>query len=320
MLNYQMFAIIQQLNIWPSDRLLPSLRSLIPFSAYSPLRLPPLPSSLSTEALWTWATALFMNFAPLGLVLVHSTASSMLSSYIYTRVYRSLPRPVNPESLFPSIIISEIPLEITEADYDAPDSENHDPAGTADGDSTAPHTLAAPSQHTATLQALEGRSPNRDDSSDEDDHEMSQQTLITFDVEATEMTEATMGTWSAELRSAHEPQTKEKLYQITALTMLPPLLAAEGLSTVLVGTGLVALEALMVRAVARGYRQSAGLGAEGLFEYIWIPWSDLINIFAVDAVELAVTGVIWAAFTISSQAMAGKYLIWKSSVKADKEE
>lgn len=317
MLNYQMFAIIQQLNMWPSDRLLPSLRSLIPFSAYSPLQLPPLPSSLSAAGLFSWATALFSNVAPLGLVLAHSAAASILSSIIYAPVYRLLPRPVNQTGgLFPAVMDpSDYVERSTEIDYDAPDSENHYPSDIADGESTTPHTSAAPSQHTATLQALEGRppNPNRDDSSDEDDHEMTQQTLITFDVEATEMTEATMGTWSAELRSANEPPPKETIYQITALTMLPPLLAAEGLSAVVAEIALLPLEALMVRTVTRGYRRSAGLGTGDLFAGASISWQTLINIFAVHAMELAVTGAIWAAFTISSQAMAGKYPIWKSA-------
>jgi hypothetical protein len=322
MLNYQMLAILQQLNMWPSDRLLPSLRSLIPFSAYSPLRLPPLPSSLSAAALLSWVTTLFLNVAPLGLVLAHSAAASTLSSIIYAPIYRSLPRPVNQsDGLFTGMVDpSDYPERSTEIDYDAPDSENHYSSGIADGESTTPHTSTAPSQHTPTLQALEGRHPNRDDSSDDDDHEMSQQTLITFDVEATEMTEATMGTWSAELRSANEPPPKETIYRVTALTMLPPLLAAEGLSAVLAGIALLPLEALMVRTVARGYRRSAGLGTGDLFAGTVIPLQAMINIFAVHAVELAFTGAIWAAFTIGSQAMAGKYLIWNSADEAEKEE
>jgi hypothetical protein len=321
MLNYQMFSIIQQLNMWSSDRLLPSLRSLIPFSAHSPIQLPPLPSSLSAAALFSWATALFFNVAPLGFILVHSAATSTVSSIIYAPIYRLLPRPVNKiGGLFPVLMDpSDYQERSTEIDYDAPNSENHYPSGIADGESTTPHNSAAPSQHTATLQALEGRppSPNHDDSSDEDDHEMSQQTLITFDVEATEMTEATMGTWSAELRSANEPPLKETVYQITALTMLPPLLAAEGLSAVLSGFLLLPLEALMVRTVARGYRESAGLSTGDLFAGALIPWHTWRNIFAVHAVEFAVMGAIWGAFTVCSQAMAGKYLIWKSADQAD---
>jgi len=322
MLNYQMFAIVQQLNMWPSDRLLPSLRSLIPFSAYSPLQLPPLPSSLSAAALFSWATALFLNVAPLGLVLAHTAVTSTVSSLIYAPLYRLLPRPINPlDGLFLGMMDPSDYLErSTDIDYDAPDSENHYPSGTVDGESTTPRASAALSQHTATLQALEGRPPNRDDSSDEDDHEMSQQTLITFDVEATEMTEATMGTWSAELRSANEPPPKEPVYRITALTMLPPFLAAEGLSTVVAGILVLPLEALMVRTVGRGYRRSAGLGTGDLFMGAMIPWHALINIFAVHAVELTFTGAIWAAFTIGSQAMAGKYLIRNSADEADKGE
>jgi hypothetical protein len=201
-----------------------------------------------------------------------------------------------------------------------PDSYHPDSLSTLDWESTTPRTSAAPSQHTATLQALEGRPSNRDDSSDEEDHEMSQQTLITFDVEATEMTEATMGTWSAELRSANEPPPRETTYQITALTMLPPLLAAEGLSSVLAGLALIPLEAIMVRTLARAYRRSAGLGTTDLFAGRAIPWRTVPNVIAVHATELAVTAGVWATFTIVSQAMAGKYPFWGKADETDEEQ
>jgi hypothetical protein len=55
-----------------------------------------------------------------------------------------------------------------------PDSYHPDSSIEPDLESPTPRTSTAPSQHTATLQTLEGRPPNRDDSSDDEDHEMSQ--------------------------------------------------------------------------------------------------------------------------------------------------
>lgn len=319
MLNYQMFAILLQLNIWQSNRLLPSLRSLFPFSPYSPLQMPPLPVSLSPAALWSWATTLVSNVAPLALVLAHSMASSIVSSYIYAPVYKSLPRPVNQMAAIFQEVQEELENLEDRVSQPPPDAPHPDPSSPPDFEPATPRPSAAPSQHTATLQALEGRSTIQDDSSDDEDHEISQQTLITFDVEATEMTEATIGTWSAELRSANEPAPRETTYQITALTMLPPLLAAESFSSVLSGLMLIPLEAIMVRTVASAYRRSAGLGTADMFAGWVIPWRAVPNIIAVHAVEFAFSTAIWAAFTVVSQAMAGKYPFWGKADEGDEE-
>lgn len=321
MLNYQMLAILQQLNMWQSNRLLPSFRSLIPFSPYSPLQIPPFPASFTPAAIWSWTTSLIVNVAPLGLVLAYSMASSTISSIIYAPIYKLLPRPVNQTETFLREMAEELDnIETALNTHLSPSSWQPDTSSTADWEPTTSGTSAAPSQHVATLQALEGRPPNRDDSSDEEDHEMSQQTLITFDVEPTEITEAAMGTWSAELRSANEPPPRETTYQITALTMLPPLLAAEGLSSVLAGLALIPLEAIMVRIVARAYRRSAGLGTGDLFAGVIIPWRVIPNIFVVLSMELAITAALWAGFTIGSQAMAGKYLVWRPADEADTDQ
>src|SRR5450432_2875808 len=95
MLHYQMFAILQQLNLVSSERLFPSLRSLIPFSPFSPMQMPPWPISLTTAALSLWSRSYILAVAPLPLVLAHTAMSSIVSSLIYAPLFRLLPRPVN---------------------------------------------------------------------------------------------------------------------------------------------------------------------------------------------------------------------------------
>jgi hypothetical protein len=51
-----------------------------------------------------------------------------------------------------------------------------------------------------------------------------------------------------------------------------------------------------------------------------IPWRTVPNIIAVHGIELGVTAGIWAAFTIVSQAMAGKYPFWGKANEEDVEE
>ena len=160
-----------------------------------------------------------------------------------------------------------------------------------------------------TLRALEGRPaferPNRDDSSDEED-EIAQATLISFDVEATEAVENSRGTWSAELRSANDPKPSDGImYRVTGLTMLPPIMATEGLREIVAGILVMPLEAVMVRVIGRAYRASAGLGMDDIY-LVGPGIYGFANLFAVLTMQLAITGVAWAGFTIGTQRWAAR--------------
>jgi hypothetical protein len=161
-----------------------------------------------------------------------------------------------------------------------------------------------------TLRALEGL-PSLDrtgiraqqvdidmDSSDDEDGEITHATLISFDVEATEVAETSAGTWSAELRSANEAgPSKDIVFRMTAITMLPPLLAADILSAGLAGVILMPLEAVMVRVVARAYRESAGLGVDDFYAVGGMV-SGIGNLFSGCVCELAAAGLVWAGITV----------------------
>ena len=125
--------------------------------------------------------------------------------------------------------------------------------------------------------------------------------LISFDIEATESIDNSPGTWSIELRSANElKQPKDVRYRVTGLTLLPIILATEGLREVVAGILVMPLEAVMVRTIARAYRQSAKSSTSDLYQLIeLIPASE--NLFSVFTLQLAITGVVWAGFTVASQ-------------------
>jgi hypothetical protein len=185
--------------------------------------------------------------------------------------------------------------------------------------------LASAATHTATLHALEGRAVNpvgaanhdrdhEDDSSDDDndDHEISQQTVITFDVEAEEISDpgASMGTWSAELRNTNESENelpKTPKYRITPLTMLPLLLAVDGLLAVLTHIVSLPFEAAMVRIIGHAY----GVNSDMFAIRFGVPWKAMGNLLAVYSIELVATGVIWTGFTLVSQVSSGKFKLWK---------
>jgi hypothetical protein len=293
-----MFAILQQLNLIPGSRLLPSLRSFVPFSSHSPLQYP------SNQVSWTsFALSLLRSVSPMLVILLHGRAKFHISKFLYRPIYKTLPRPTG-DSMFSGLDVSAPDME-----YDAPDRINAPP----------------PSQgeDALTLRALEGRpaveirdereeervrliasSPEqRDDATDDEDEEMRQTTLISFDVHATDATPNTSGSWSAELRSANETKQPDGVvYRVTGLTMLPTILATEGLREIVAGFLVMPLEAVMVRIIARAYLGSGGASVSNLYEIFSFrevapAWESIFGAFAI---QVAVTGVVWGAFTFGA--------------------
>jgi hypothetical protein len=235
---------------------------------------------------------------PMLIILAHGKFKYMVARIMYRPIYRILPRPMG-DSMFSGLNIAAPSME-----YDTPDRPR-DEIG------------RYRSEDEQTLRALEGlpaldrtdtqaRLIDRDrDSSDDEEEELTQATLISFDVEATDVVESSLGTWSAELRSANEPKPSQGLkYRVTGLTMLPPIMATECLREIVVGIIVMPLEALMVRVIGRTYRASAGLDMEDMF--IWgLP--SVGNLLTVLTAQLAITGVIWAGFTAGTQWLAARW-------------
>jgi hypothetical protein len=232
------------------------------------------------------------------IILAHGKFKYVVARIMYRPIYRILPRPWG-DSMFSGLAIAAPSME-----YDTPDRPTDDRSRYRSADEP-------------TLRALEGlpalertetrvRQNEQDqDSSDDEEEELTQATLISFDVEATDVVESSLGTWSAELRSANEPKPSQGLkYRVTGLTMLPPIMATEGLREIAAGIIVMPLEALMVRVIGRAYRASAGLEMEDMF--VWgVP--SMGNLLAALAVQLVVTGVIWSGFTAGTQWLAARW-------------
>ena len=290
-----MFAVLQQLEMIPASRYLPSLRSFVPFSAASPLQLPPTPS-LNVGSVSSWAIGLLQTATPMLIVLAHIKLKTFLGRILYRPIYKCLPRPIG-ESLFADLDVSAPTME-----YDAPDQP----------DRVSRRSGTFTGEDEATLRALEGR-PASDSElrmrhadtdsvlSDDEDGEMAHATLISFDVEATEAVENSLGTWSAELRSANEPKPPVNVeYRVTGLTMLPTFLATEGLRETICAILVLPVEAAMVRVLGRAYRQSAGLGVSDLFS-VRDRLPRIANLYGAFILQLSVTGVVWVGFTAGTQ-------------------
>ena len=295
-----MFAVLQQLNVVPSSCLLPTIGSFIPFLEGPPL-LFPVPI-LRGNTIFSASLEILKSAIPLVLVLLHGRAKFIASQILYRPIYKSLPRPTG-DSMFGGLQISPPTME-----YDTPDQPlpNYRPSSSRTEDEP-------------TLRALEGlpdleRTETRthpaegDSDSSADDGELTHPTLISFDVEANDgepqdpAIEAALGHWSAELRSANEPPTDERKYHVTGLTMLPTIMATEGLREIAAGIIVMPIEALMVRSIGGLYRTRLGLGMDDMYSW-WSPvrLPGLRNICWALVLQLGITGVFWTGFTVISQ-------------------
>lgn len=281
----------------PTGRWFPSLLSFIPFSSASPLTLQPL-AALPAGSIASFGAANFGTCSPFLILLAHESVKRIIGHIIYPPIYRTLPRPVG-ESMF-----SGLRMAAPTGEYDTPDH------------ATAPEDHPSARNHSdePTLRALEGL-PATDpaptttvEEESEDDGEPAQATLISFDVEDSEPVESLQGPWSAELRSANEPPSssfRKPFYRVTGLTMLPPILAAQGLKEIAASIVALPFEACMVREIGRAFRASAGVGADDL----WMVGPGVYgvgNLLAVLTAQLAVTGVLWAGFTFGAHMLATK--------------
>lgn len=141
-------------------------------------------------------------------------------------------------------------------------------------------------------------------------------TLITFDVEATDEPMPAGGSYSAELRQAPDDRSglRARLgegmveYNVTATSIFPAHLFADGVTVLLSTACTVLVESVMVRAVAASWlgRKTGGgrWGGDGRIWPVftgkgmgmsWLPWLGWGNVAIVFLGDLLMTGVIWGA-------------------------
>lgn len=199
-------------------------------------------------------------------------------------------------------MFSGLPVEAPHLEYDTPDrNANETRPYNGEDEQTLRALEGLPALHPSDTTYHNGRERDRASSDDDEDDEVTHATLISFDVEATEAVENSLGTWSAELRSANEPKSsKVAEYRVTGMTMLPPILATEGLREIVVGILLTPIEALMVRMIGKAYRVSAGTD---VFDIYPVRPRDFVfgHLTLAFGLQLVVTGIVWAGFTTVTQ-------------------
>lgn len=145
-------------------------------------------------------------------------------------------------------------------------------------------------------------------------------TLISFDVEATDATEAPPGLWSAELRPSfgQDPRfasTTLPTYLDTHLTRLPARLAANIFTNTAVRLLLVPCEATALRLVTRSMLLRAGLPLAGIYSVNMadgLTLTSVVNYLGVELLLMGLSGEIWATFAALSQWLHMNEEEWKS--------
>ncbi|KAH8598219.1 hypothetical protein B0O99DRAFT_684264 [Bisporella sp. PMI_857] len=311
-LHYRLFATLQQVHIFQGNRYLPSAASLIPFSQSSPLQFPTLPQ-LNKTSLMTFGLALLRSASPILAIYLYSQSKVIISTLIRRPIYQLLPRPMGEgtvyENIFPNAfhepgrpdrsgteVYPDTPRRLEDAET-LRRLEGHPVTRPADPEFQRSILSGQPSTQPLT-------SASFSENSDAEDEETQQPTLISFDVEPSENVGTSGGTWSAELRSANEsPKSKETKYRVTGMTMLPTILASEGLRDIVAGMIAAPIEAMMIRIVARAYQDSAGLDTLELYEAFnfrsLIPAAG--NLFGTFTLQTIVIGAHWVAFIEGSR-------------------
>jgi hypothetical protein len=146
--------------------------------------------------------------------------------------------------------------------------------------------------------------------SDEEDNDGIRATLISFDVEATESTDAPQGLWSAELRpsvantDSRGSISSQPTYLDTLLTQIPALLASHMLSNSITRLLMTPYDATALRLVARAYCLRNGLPCEDICQtnlLSGLSWTSAMNYLWTEFIHLLLTTEVWAVFTGLSQ-------------------
>lgn len=147
---------------------------------------------------------------------------------------------------------------------------------------------------------------------DEEDTEVVNPTLISFDVDTTEVTnEQPAGVWSAELRPSFGGEARpapENLprYETNPLTVLPSVLAGDSFARFVAHLACVPMDATVLRGLAKAFAQKRGLSCSGMFTASFFNSASMTarglgNILGLEIIKLLILSDTWAIITVFSQ-------------------
>lgn len=306
------YIFLQRSGIIPGFRL-PSPLFFLPFTSSSPIPTPTPPVDLSASSILTWLGAAAVNAGPIILLALWRKLYSKVVVRLGLRIFLNLPGidlifdPPSTPDLVPD------PAGLFR-------SSEQPPQGPVPTEGLGAQQLEAVLEDTPPQPAggASSRRPSAfsgradDYGSEEEDNGAISGTLISFDVEATESTDApppqsTQGIWSAELRptpatDARSPGAQPAVYLRNTLTKQPLVHAAKVLSRLAACLILSPLEAAAHRSLAASYLAVLGLPATNVWEPLrplaTMSWRWFTNFLAVEVAHLSLQTDLWAGIAL----------------------
>ncbi|KAI0129954.1 hypothetical protein BJ170DRAFT_293704 [Xylariales sp. AK1849] len=346
--HLHLFLTMQRLNLIPGSRWIPGIKFFIPFTDTSPIPAPPSIQHLNIASVGGWVSQLAVNVAPYAAFFLCGRLWNAVHMRIWPHIHRQLPQPSRNEQFalrpLPSVERERRTAPLAERWQSVPESPT---LGAADREIR--HTRN-PDQDTPTLQALEGQSTgadagiplgairrqstfssrggDQDYGTDEEDAEMVNPTLISFDVDTSESTEQPAGVWSAELRpsfggDSRSATREQPVYVVNPLTSLPSVLAADILTNFVTYILCAPGDALAIRAAARAFARRTGRPTTHMYEVALldgISWRGVANILALEIARLLISGEIWALTTLLAHWLHVTEEEWRDIHKEEQEE
>ncbi|KAI0885122.1 uncharacterized protein GGS22DRAFT_162827 [Annulohypoxylon maeteangense] len=329
--HLSVFLTMQRLDLVPGSQWLPGPSFFIPFSSTSPFSAPPLPESLDFPSILGWVGKLAAGIAPYATFYLCGHILRSAYAVIRSHIRQHLPRPTYPKGLPLSTGAIQRQAMPESPTLGAADREiRHQ---TLEPDVLTPLALDQPSGETIPVGSISRRgtfSSRAGDEygTDEEDAEMVNPTLISFDVDTSESTEPQTGVWSAELRPSYpgdsRQQTKETpVYAVNPLTTLPSSFASDILANFVTNILFLPFDIHASPVVARALALRRGIPYEDMSGGSFLgglTWRGVFNIIQLDVAKLLFTGEVWAFTTVLSQYLHVTEEEWKEIRKEDEQE
>ncbi|RCI17133.1 hypothetical protein L249_2105 [Ophiocordyceps polyrhachis-furcata BCC 54312] len=325
--HLEYFVVLQRLGLAPNSLFLPKPQFFIPFTQLSPIKASSLPEDLSFPSLLRWiggaliSTAPFMIWAMTRYILhrfhrpiwslfrLPNTSRFARRSPISSQGLPPIPAPSDPSQSTATPELSRGSSDGMPRPEAPPETDNSRDNGTSPLQDAESHTPDQSNSPAAGRRPSTFSSRADDYASDEDENEGVSTTLISFDVEATDTSDAPPGLWSAELRPSMASDSRTSvvlpiLYLDTRLTQIPVWMAYRIFGTSLDRLMVAPFEAIAFRLAARQSRLQQGLSCADIFTTdltsgLSLTWA--VNFFATELLHMALCGEVWAVFTAITQ-------------------
>ncbi|KAK0668922.1 hypothetical protein QBC41DRAFT_251042 [Cercophora samala] len=352
-LHLVVYTTFQRFGIIPATELLPNWKFFIPGSSISPIVVPPLPTSLCPVGILKWIGGTILGLAPLGGFFAYMLIYNHVAKFFRMKIICNLPLPSNPRPPKRKALQDITPVAPSFTLEIPPPVDQHPIVA---GSSPIPPPTTAPPQQQRQPVTRDSEIPPRrqsittttttpgagiplvtdDYASEEEELEVSA-TLISFDVEAADSSNAPNGTshnanaadtinstnpgmWSAELRpnpsdnNRAAQASRERTFRDNKLRRLPAALATDvfaiGPSRLIMSPFAALCWTAMIRPyLARAGRMEelAGVNEVGLWGAF--SWEGVWSLVGMELVLFNLMGSVWTV-------VSG--LAWR--VKMDEEE